>query len=191
MENKEKKPRSFYTSSGKLVEYGKSAEQNERLVSALLKEKEGNEIILHTKAPGSPFCVIKGKPNAKDLEEAAVVCASFSQQWKKGKKKAEVHIFTSDQIIKEKGQAIGSFIVIGKVQKASVKIELWLGVQKGKLYAAAKTCFEKPLIKLAPGKLSKEKATEKIKEKLEKLDLKFSEQDITSAIPAGGFTLEC
>ena len=183
--------RHFYTSSGKLVEYGKSAEQNEKLVSVLLKEKEGHEIVLHTRAPGSPFCIIRGKPNAKDLEEAATVCASFSQQWKKGKKKAEVHIFRADQVVKEDGQATGSFIVLGKVQKVPINLELWIGIQKGGLKALPKSCFEKPLIKLLPGKLSKEKAIGIIKEKLEELGIKFNEDEIASAIPSGGFALKC
>ena len=180
--------RHFYTSAGKLVEYGKSAEQNEKLVSALLKERK-DEIVLHTKEPGSPFCVIMGKVNVKDIKETAVVCASFSQQWKKGGKKADVHIFSADQIAKERGSAVGSFTVLGKIRKISVELELWLGIQKGKLAALPKSCLEKPLIKLAPGKMSKEIAIRMIKTKLDRLGIIFKEDEIASAIPAGGFKL--
>lgn len=180
--------RHFYTSSGKLVEYGKSAEQNEKLVASLLKERK-DEIVLHTKAPGSPFCVIRGKASAKDTRETAVVCASFSQQWKQGKKKAEVHIFRTEQIAKEKRSAVGSFTVLGKIQKISVELELWLGIQKGELRAAPRSCFEKTFVKMVPGKMSKDKAIAEIKKKLDEEGLDIKEDEIASAIPAGGFKL--
>ncbi|HDI03158.1 MAG TPA: DUF814 domain-containing protein, partial [Candidatus Pacearchaeota archaeon] len=46
----------FFTSSGKLVIGGKNAEQNEKIINEML---EDNDVVLHTKARGSPFCVIK------------------------------------------------------------------------------------------------------------------------------------
>ena len=76
------KYRWFLTSAGKLVIGGKSAEQNEEIMSRAEKE----DYIMHTSEPGSPFCVIS-EPSKQELEEVAVFTACFSQQWKSGKKK--------------------------------------------------------------------------------------------------------
>ncbi len=185
MQIKKIKYRWFYTSSGKLVLAGKNAEQNEQLV----KQAKKNDIISHTKEPGSPFCILKDKVKAQDIKEAAIFCACFSQGWKKKKKEMEVHMFKADQIFKEKRQKTGTFSVVGKVQKCHVKLELWLGIQKKKLRATPKSCFENPLIKILPGKISKEKAIDKIKDMLEKKRYKFSKEEVASAIPAGSFEL--
>ncbi len=118
---------------------------------------------MHTKAPGSPFCILKGKVNVKDIEEAAIFCACFSQGWKQKKKEMEVHIFKKEQVIKEKKQKIGTFSVLGRVQKAKVKLKLCLKIQKKKIRAVPKIQKIKCLITLTPGNLSKEKTAEKIK----------------------------
>lgn len=144
----------FFTSSNKLVIGGKSAEQNEMLLKEHL---DCNDIILHTKSPGSPFCIIKGKTTEKDIKEAAIFCACFSQGWKKQRKALEVHIFKGEQLTKGKGMKIGTFAVRGHVKKAKVKLELWLGMQNGKLRGAPKSCLKEPLIKLEPGRSIRKK----------------------------------
>ena len=181
----------FLTSNGFLVIGGKNSAQNEEVIKSYLKKKD---FILHTKAPGSPFCIIKAesknkKISNKDIKECAVFCACFSQQWKKKKEQIEVHIFKADQIFKEKKQKIGTFSVLGKVDKVFVKPELWLGVQKTKVRAASKSCFKKPLIKILPGRISKEKAINKIQTKLKKFGLSFNKEEIAQAIPADGFKI--
>lgn len=102
---KEIKFRKFCTSSGKDVVCGKNAEQNELIVA----QSKENEAVLHTKAPGSPFCNIKGKATKKDVEEAAVICAVFSKAWKQNKSNVEVHIFKGRDIFKEAGMKAGTF----------------------------------------------------------------------------------
>lgn len=102
--------RKYTTSSGKLVVGGKNAEMNEALVNQAAK----NEYVLHTKAPGSPFCNIKEdskKVSKDDLYETAVFCVKYSQAWKKAKvkKDVEVHIFLGKDIFKEKDMKIGTF----------------------------------------------------------------------------------
>jgi len=180
------KYRWFYTSSGKLVLAGKNAEQNEELV----KQARKNNIILHTKAPGSPFCILKGKVGISDIKEAAIFCACFSQGWKQKKKEMEVHIFKKEQVIKEKKQKTGTFSVLGKVQKAKVRLKLCLKIQKKKIRAVPIT-KSKCLAILVPGKLSKEKIAERIKEILKKKFKKeFSKEEIMQAIPAGGFSIK-
>src|SRR4030042_5457034 len=105
---KDKNFRKYVTSSGKEILAGKNAEQNEELIK---EEVRGEDIVLHTQFPGSPFCVIKGKPEKKEIHECAVFCAKYSQEWKKSKKKHDVivHIFKGKDIFKEKNMKTGTF----------------------------------------------------------------------------------
>lgn len=100
--------RELLTSSGKLVLAGKSAENNEKLV----EQVEPEEIVLHTKAPGSPFVNIKDngkKVLKKDIKEAAVFCARYSQDWRDNKKDVVVHHFLGKDIYKRKLMKLGTF----------------------------------------------------------------------------------
>ena len=99
--------------SGKKVLAGKNAESNEELVNQV----KDNEIVLHTRKPGSPFVNIKSeskKMSKKDLKEAAIFCAKFSQAWKKPKinpEFVEVDYFLGKNIVKIEGMKLGSFLV--------------------------------------------------------------------------------
>ena len=109
------------TSSGKIILAGKDATSNEELI----KQIEKNEIVLHTKAPGSPFVNIKEdtkKLTKQDLKEAAIFCVKYSQAWKKAKvkKDVEVHYFLGGNIFKNKLMKIGTFGV-KKFNKIIVK----------------------------------------------------------------------
>ena len=100
--------REFETSTGKLVLAGKSAENNEELVSQVGKE----EIVLHTAKPGSPFVNIKAKSkevNKKELKESAIFCASKSKDWRDSKSDVDVHWFYGKDIYKIKGMDKGTF----------------------------------------------------------------------------------
>ncbi len=109
--------REFTTSSGKLVLGGKSAENNEQLIEQI----ELEEIVLHTKAPGSPFVNIKDKEaSKKDIREAAIFCARYSQDWRDNKKDVVVHYFKGKDVNKEKGMKLGTFGV-KKVKEISIK----------------------------------------------------------------------
>jgi hypothetical protein len=109
--------RKFTTGSGIAVVAGKNAEMNEQIISQAGK----NEYVLHTAAPGSPFCNIKAdskEVNKKDLKETAVFCAKYSQVWKKAKvkKDVEVHVFLGKDIFKLGAMKLGTFGV-RKVKK--------------------------------------------------------------------------
>jgi len=169
------KYRWFYTSKGKLVIAGKNSAQNEEIMKKIKK----TDVILHTATPGSPFCIIKN-PTPKELEETAIFCACFSQQWKKRKKKAEVHIFKGSQVFKEKRMKKGTFGVLSKVSKKKVLLQLWLKKQKGKLRAVP---FPTK-VKIIPGKITKQKAAKNIAEKF-----KVKIEEALQAIPAGGFKI--
>lgn len=96
------------TSSGKEMLAGKNSESNEFLV----EQAKDNEIVLHTKAPGSPFVNIKGtRVTRNDLREAAVFCAKYSQAWKKAKTKRDVpvHWFLGKDIFKTAEMKQGTF----------------------------------------------------------------------------------
>src|SRR3989344_6673467 len=96
------KYRWFFTSSGKLVIGGKNSEQNEMLMSEIIKSGL-NYIIMHTSTPGSPFTMIVDEGlSDDDLHEQAVFTGCFSQEWKKGKKSTSIDIFNSKQLTKGK-----------------------------------------------------------------------------------------
>jgi predicted ribosome quality control (RQC) complex YloA/Tae2 family protein len=98
--------REYKTESGKLVLAGKSAENNEELVAQI----KPNEDVFHTAKPGSPFVNIKSsRTNAKDRKQAAIFCASKSQDWRDNKSNVEVHQFKGKDIHKKKGMKLGTF----------------------------------------------------------------------------------
>lgn len=114
--------RQFRTSSGKSVICGRDAEQNEEVV----KLAEPAETILHTKAAGSPFCVIRGRATARDISETAIFCAIHSRDWKKNRSDTEIHVFKGRDTFKEEGMKAGTF-----------------GVRKHKKILAKKSDIEK------------------------------------------------
>lgn len=99
--------REFITSSGKKVLAGKNAEQNDELVKQFIGK---DNKIFHTSKPGSPFCVIEQiKHSKKDEKEAAIFCASKSQDWRDNKGDVEVNYFHGEDVYKEKKMKPGMF----------------------------------------------------------------------------------
>lgn len=178
--------RSFKTSSGKLVLFGKSSSSNEDL----MKIKKPNDFVLHTNDPGSPFCIISKDADKKDLKEVAIICTSFSQQWKKKRRTAKASVFKGKNVYKERGAKIGTFHVKKQEKTIKVKLELFIGFQDSQIKAVPKSCLIKPLIKLTPGNIKKEKAAKIIKEILEKKHkIKVKQEKIMQIIPAEGFNI--
>jgi hypothetical protein len=112
--------REFKTSSGKRILAGKNAENNEALIS----QAKSGEMLLHTAKPGSPFVNLKTKkPGKKDIYEAGVFCAKYSQAWKKPKRKPskiEIHVFGGKDIFKKPKMKLGTFGV-KKFKKIIIK----------------------------------------------------------------------
>lgn len=109
------KYRTLKTSSGTTLFLGRDENSNDLLV----KEFEGKpNTILHTVAPGSPFCVIESLDfSKKDLKEASIVCASKSQDWRDNHKAVLLHVFTGQQVAKPKGAKAGLWQVKSKCKE--------------------------------------------------------------------------
>ncbi len=108
--------REIILKSGTKIFLGKNADNNDEL----MKEFKGKEnTILHTVAPGSPFCVIdKLKPDKQEIEESGVYCAKFSQDWRNNKQDVKVNVFTGKDIKKSLLAKAGTW----KVNKSKMKI---------------------------------------------------------------------
>ncbi len=86
--------------------------RDERSNDELMKKFKGKEnVILHTKAPGSPFCVIKSKVFEGDVNAAAVLCARYSQDWRDNKGDVAINVFTGKDISKGKKMKAGTWNV--------------------------------------------------------------------------------
>ncbi len=184
------KYRWFFTSSGKMVIGGKSAEQNENVIG---KHLEKGDVIMHTALPSSPFAVIKSGGNViseRDVEEAAIFCTCFSQQWKRRKIRAEVHLFNPQQITKEKGSKTGTFSVSGSVRRIQAELRLALTIQNGKLRAVPLTAAIDRIAIIEPGTMQKERAAEEIEKIIKERGLNIKKEGITQALPAGGFLIK-
>lgn len=173
----------FFTSNNVLVVGGKSDEQNETALENFLKP---NYIVMHTTAPGSPFMIIQSdNPNKTDLEETAIFCACFSQQWKLGKRLIEIDVFKGEQIYKIKAMKTGTFGVKGTKKTLKVRPELVLVIQDGKLKAVPKTTKQEKIAEIKQGSLSKTQAAEKISKIIkDKYHFPISKDEIMSAIPS-------
>lgn len=173
------KYRWFFTSNNHLVIGGKSAEQNEEVINKY-KKINPKYIVMHTKSPGSPFSFILAEnPTDKDLEEAAIFTACFSRAWRELKKKEVVDIFLAEQIIKNKSMKQGTFGVIGKIDRKTVELKLYLTNQKNILRAIPQKT--KDSIAITPGKINKQEFAEQIAIKLEK-----EQEEVLQALPTGG-----
>ena len=173
----------FFTSKGNLVIGGKNEAQNEIVMKKFLKP---SYTILHTSFPGSPFMIVLTEnPTERDIEEAAVVCACFSKQWKEGKKRIEVDVFKGENVYKTKKMKIGTFGVKGEKKKIKVKPELILVFQAGKLRAVPSSTKIKKIALIKQGKLSKEEAAKKIMKKIkDKFHLPITKEEVMQAIPS-------
>lgn len=113
--------RIFYTTAGKEVIGGKSAGNNEELIKQIVERS----IVLHTKEKGSPFVEIKlkekEKASKKDIYEAGVFCAVYSQDWKKNRKDVIMHIFKAGDIFKDNKMKTGTF---GVKETRAMKIKM-------------------------------------------------------------------
>jgi hypothetical protein len=180
------KYRWFVTSKGKIVIGGKNSKQNEEI----MKKVNPSDVIMHTATPGSPFCVIKN-PDAKEMKEVAIFTACFSHEWKKRKKKTEVHIFKGEQVKKKNHMKEGTFGIMGSVFKKKIDLKLALDLQKGKLRAVPLTAAKKKLAVLSPGTMDKEAAAQKILKIIKtKYGYPVTKDEVMAAIPSDNISVK-
>lgn len=92
-------------STGKIIYLGKNAENNDCLVETAKPQ----EVLLHTAAPGSPFCNLSENPTKKEIKEAAVFTAMKSQIWRDSKSDVIVHLFLKKDTYKENKMKEGTW----------------------------------------------------------------------------------
>lgn len=191
LEKNYRKYRWFFTSSGKLVIGGKSAEQNELLLREI-KESGKNFRIMHTSNPGSPFCVILSDLESvteQDQKECAIFTACFSKAWKEATKETRVDIFSSSQLLKNKKMKQGTWGVLGKVEKITVSLELALTNQKNILRAVPESSVKDKkniLLRIMPGNTPKEDMPKKLESVFGR---RLNKEALLSALPSGGFKI--
>lgn len=185
------KYRWFYTSSGKLVVGGKNALQNDELIKKI-KHLRNEYIVMHTSSPGSPFSIILSNSKGvskKELEECAIFTACFSQSWKSAQKKVSVDIFKSSQLYKSKEMKQGTWGVLGEVKEIEATLTLVLTRQDSIIRAVPENSIKNGadvIVKFKPGKISKEEMVAKLATELGE---NFSQSELLSALPSGGFSI--
>ena len=113
------KYREFILESETKIFLGRNSKNNDELVKSY-KGKENT--ILHTAKPGSPFCVIDNlKPSKKEIKEAAIICASKSQDWRDNKRDVVVHQFTGKDVRKKRIMKEGTWEIKSKPKLIKVK----------------------------------------------------------------------
>jgi len=111
--------REFTISSEAKIFLGKNAENNDELVK-MFKGKEN--IILHTVAPGSPFCVIeKLNPSKEEIKEAGIICASKSQDWRDNKRDIKMNVFSGKDVKKSLFAKSGTWKIKRKAKIIKIK----------------------------------------------------------------------
>ena len=92
--------RRLTTKSGTKIILGRDENNNDELMK---KFKGKDNTIIHTLAPGSPFCVIDSpiEPSKKDISFSGAACASYSQDWRDNKRDVVLDVFTGKDISKK------------------------------------------------------------------------------------------
>jgi len=112
--------RKFVASSGTRVFGGRDSENNDKLVW----DAKPNDVMLHTSAPGSPFVNVGSEATKKDIKEAVVFCAKYSQNWRDSKRDVVVNVFVRKDMEKDGKMKNGSWSVKRqermKVKKADI-----------------------------------------------------------------------
>lgn len=180
----------FFTRSGKLVIGGKSASQNDELLHQITALPD-DYLVMHTAAPGSPFCVLLTPFYAikkADREECAIFTGCLSRAWKEKKAETHVDVFLSSQLVKEKGMKAGTWSVKTTLERLTVPLKLALTLQHGIVRAVPPPTVSKKdtLAIICPGTLDKNDLATKLAFESSK---QFTKEELLAALPAGGSKL--
>ncbi len=192
--------RHFITSNGRLTIIGKDVNQNESLIE---KHVEKNDLIGHADVFGSPFGVIKADENneinRKDMEEAAVMIASYSSAWRAGAANLDVYFVKPEQVTKTppSGEYLkkGAFYINGKRDYVkSAQLGIYISVEIREEVADLKVAPYEPgttFFLIKPGNKKREEIIRKINRALsQKYSIQINEDYIDRLIPQGKSSID-
>jgi predicted ribosome quality control (RQC) complex YloA/Tae2 family protein len=192
--------RHFITSEGNLVIIGKDVNQNESLIE---KHMEKEDIVGHADVFGSPFGIIKPKEgksiSKKEIEETAIMIASYSSAWRVGATNLDVYFIKPEQVTKTppSGESLkkGAFYIEGKrdyIKNAQLGIYISIEINddladlKITPYEPKSTFF---LIK--PGNKKRDEVIRKINRAIsQRYSVQVNEDYINRLLPQGKSSLE-
>lgn len=192
--------RHFITSEGNLVIIGKDVNQNESLIE---KHMEKEDIVGHADVFGSPFGIIKPKEgksiSKKEIEETAIMIASYSSAWRVGATNLDVYFIKPEQVTKTppSGESIkkGAFYIEGKrdyIKNAQLGIYISIEINddladlKITPYEPKSTFF---LIK--PGNKKRDEVIRKINRAIsQRYSVQVNEDYINRLLPQGKSSVE-
>jgi len=108
--------REYTLASGRMIHLGRDAVSNDDLVRAAAP----TDTLLHTAAPGSPFCNVGTDASKAEVKEAAVVCAKYSQDWRNNKKDVVVNKFMRSDMDKSPKMKAGCW---GVCKQETIKVK--------------------------------------------------------------------
>lgn len=192
--------RHFITSNGRLTIIGKDVNQNESLIE---KHVEKNDLIGHADVFGSPFGVIKADENneinRKDMEETAVMIASYSSAWRAGAANLDVYFVKPEQVTKTppSGEYLkkGAFYIDGKRDYVkSAQLGIYISVEIREEVADLKVAPYEPgttFFLIKPGNKKREEIIRKINRALsQKYSIQINEDYIDRLIPQGKSSID-
>jgi len=178
----------FISSEDFLCIGGKDATSNEIIIK---KHLEKDDLVFHTEAPGSPFFLIKNGITCgeKTILETAQAVGIYSKSWKYGHTSSDVFWVKPEQVSKEaqSGEFIskGSFMVYGKKNQLSVKMECGIGLVESQILGGPLEAIKhktKNFVVIVPGREKKSSLAKKIHFKLKGGDL----DEIIKFLPGEG-----
>ena len=192
--------RHFVTSDGSLVVIGKDMNQNESIVE---KHMEKGDIIGHADVFGSPFGVIKPKEgknvSKKDLEETAVMIASYSSAWRVGATNLDVYFIKPEQVTKTppSGESLkkGAFYIEGKREYVkNAQLGIYISIEVNDELADLKVTPYEPgstFFLIKPGSKKRDEVIRKINRAIaQKYSVQVNEDYIDRLLPQGKSSVE-
>ena len=177
----------FYSSDNFLVIGGRDATTNEIIIK---KHTDKDDLVFHTDIAGSPFGVIKAEKKKipkKTIEETAEFTATFSRAWKLGIPFTEVYYILPGQVSKKAkaGEYLkkGAFMIYGKKNYLSPKINLAIGLYKGKIMSGPVSAVKKHCKDFFIIEQGDEKSSSIAKEINKKFNVELD--DVIRALPPG------
>jgi predicted ribosome quality control (RQC) complex YloA/Tae2 family protein len=188
----------FHTSEGKLAVGGRDAQTNSALIS---RHMDDNDTVYHADLFGSPFFVLKGGKEQKEVEvrQVAQATAAFSSAWKTGLGSADTYWVNPDQVstAAPSGEYLprGSFAIKGKKNFVTKNVvELAVGLDSGgRVMAGPEEAIRNQSPHYLVLKPHREKGSDTAKRVLKDLNtmsgstsLPATVDDVLRALPAGG-----